>query len=406
MKRIMTIVAVVAIVAMASPLLAGQTVQKQMNREGVVEGQVAPRLIVQRTAIRDDGSQVVEIRFEGTGISALGAWLDFPVLEPVKAKDVTVESELSGRYQLLSRVESMNGHVQVRFAAIDGEVPFQGVPSGKLATVVLPAAVDFAQAQVVGEKTSAADFEAKDVPLSVFTMEDDGPTSRDLLVQAEAMHANDIPTVRGTTTAPGIDFEIVDPTDNDNGFCVTAGGSFTADVLFRPGTDTSTTCSQSCGTVDGGDGRIATAVLDIAFDTSKLTYASASNGDYPDGLIQDNSANGRIGWAAAGDWATDGDTSSALASPCAMAKLTGEMTLMHVTFNVASGFTGSTTLHLRRSADPASPAPRRCTCAVRRTGSRSPWPTPAPTAGTRTTSTRSSMRRSASRSPSTRRPRG
>ena len=351
MKKILTIVAVVAIVAMASPLLAGQTVQKQMNRQGVVEGQVAPRLIVQRTAIRDDGAQVVQVRFEGTGVAALGAWLGFPVLEPVKVREVTVKSELSGRFQLLNRVESMNGHLQVRLAAMDAQVPFEGIPSGSIATVVLPAAVDFAQAQVVAGKASASNFQAKDINLDVYTMEDDGPSAADLVAQARAFRAKDMPSVRGTTTAPGIDFEIVDPTDGDNGFCVTPGGSFTADVVFRPGTDTSTTCSQSCGTVNGGDGRIATAVFDIAFDTSKLSYASAANVDYADGLIQDNSSSGRIGWAAAGDWATDGDTSSALADPCVMAKLDQEMTLMQVTFNVDASFTGSTTLHFRRSAD-------------------------------------------------------
>lgn len=351
-RRIVTVVTVVTLVALAVPALAGQQIEKRMvAREGQVEATKAPRLTVQRTAIRDDGSQVVEIRFEGTGIAALGTWLDFPVVQPVKERAVSVQPGLDGRYQVVSRVESYPGHLQVRVGALEVQAPFEGIPSGSLlATVVLPAAVEVDSASVIQEKTSAADFRAKDLAMQVFLAEDDGPSARDLVAQYASRKS--VPSVQGTTTAPGIDFEIVDPVDGDNGFCVTAGGSFTADVVMRPGSDTTTTCSQTCGTVNGGSGRLATAVLDIAFDTSKLSLASSSKVDYPDGLIQDNSGSGRIGWAAAGDWTPDGDTNGTLASPCAMAKIETEITPMQLTFNVDAGFTsGSTTLHFRRAAD-------------------------------------------------------
>ncbi len=351
LKKAVMIGLAVALVMSALPAFAGQTVQKNTQaREGRVQ---AARLVVQRTAIRTDGSQVMELRFEGSGVAALGTWIDFPVLAPVKAKDVAVQSGLEGRYSVLSRVEPFNGHVQVRIAAIEMQLPFQGIPSGSVvATVVLPPQVDMASARVIGEKTSAADFQARDHSLAVFLTEDDGPTAPDLVAEAAAYRTKAAPTVKGTTGAPGIDFEIVDPTDGDNGFCVTAGGTFTADVVMRPGNDTATTCSQSCGTVDGGSGRLATAVLDIAFDTSKLGLASATKVDYVDGLVQDNSGSGRIGWAAAGDWSPDGDTTGTLATPCVMAKITGEITPMQLTFNVDPSFTaGSTTLHFRRAAD-------------------------------------------------------
>ncbi len=351
-RRIVTVVTVVALVALAVPALAGQQIEKRtVAREGHLTGAKAPQLTVQRTAIRDDGSQVVEIRFEGTGIAALGTWLDFPVVEPVKERTVTVQPGLDGRYQVVSRVESYPGHLQVRLGALEVQVPFEGIPSGSLlATVVLPPAVEVDSASVIREKTSAADFRAKDLPMQVFLAEDDGPSARDLVAQYASQKS--VPSIRGTTTAPGIDFEIVDPSDGDNGFCVTPGASFTADVVMRPGSDTTTTCSQSCGTVNGGSGRLATAVLDIAFDTSKLSLASATKVDYPDGLIQDNSSSGRIGWAAAGDWNPDGDTTGTLASPCTMSKIETEITPMQLTFNVDGGFTsGSTTLHFRRSAD-------------------------------------------------------
>jgi hypothetical protein len=343
---------VVALGALAVPALAGQQIEKRtVAREGHLTGAKAPQLTVQRTAIRDDGSQVVEIRFEGTGIAALGTWLDFPVVQPVQERVVAVQPGLDGRYQVVSRVESSAGHLQVRLGALEVQVPFEGIPSGSLlATVVLPPAVEVDSASVIREKTSAADFRAKDLPMQVFLAEDDGPSARDLVAQYASQKS--VPSIRGTTTAPGIDFEIVDPSDGDNGFCVTPGGSFTADVVMRPGSDTTTTCSQSCGTVNGGSGRLATAVLDIAFDTSKLSLASATKVDYPDGLIQDNSSSGRIGWAAAGDWNPDGDTTGTLASPCAMSKIETEITPMQLTFNVDGGFTsGSTTLHFRRSAD-------------------------------------------------------
>jgi hypothetical protein len=154
-----------------------------------------------------------------------------------------------------------------------------------------------------------------------------------------------------TSTSPGIDVEIVDPTDGDNGFCVGASETFTAQVWVRPGNGTDS-CTQSCGTVTGGSANLATGVIDVAFDDTKLTYQSSAVGThYPDVLLQDNTGEGRIGGAMAGDWSPDADTTGTLADPCAMAKLTSPGVLFEVTFQTVAGFSGSTDLHLRREGD-------------------------------------------------------
>lgn len=166
------------------------------------------------------------------------------------------------------------------------------------------------------------------------------------------------------TTSPGaaIDTEIYNPVDGSNAFCVDAGESFTARVMVRPGTDDQScalACSGGSTTIPGGSANLATGVVDIAFDTSRLSYVSAaSNASTPavDGLIQDNSGSGRIGWALAGDWSTDADPGSTLADPCSMGYLqrsawtAEDGWVFEATFQ-ATGAAGLTTLRYRRETD-------------------------------------------------------
>jgi hypothetical protein len=106
--------------------------------------------------------------------------------------------------------------------------------------------------------------------------------------------------------------------------------------------------------VNGGTAHIATAVVDIAFDNQKLTLVNSTNNSGTaavDGLVQDNSAQGRIGWALAGDWTPNADTSGALANPCDMQLLDSADWVLETQFNVQPGASGSLSLHLRRKTD-------------------------------------------------------
>jgi hypothetical protein len=157
-----------------------------------------------------------------------------------------------------------------------------------------------------------------------------------------------------TTTAPGIDVEIYNPADGTNRLCVQSGSTFWANVFVRPGNQ-SLACSPACGSALGGSANLATAVIDVAFSSARLSFNQAQNNPSPttaavDGLIQtQNVTGGRIGWALAGDWTPDGDTNGSLADPCAMQKLDapGWAFRMQIT-GVGSGMT---TLHLRRESD-------------------------------------------------------
>jgi hypothetical protein len=159
------------------------------------------------------------------------------------------------------------------------------------------------------------------------------------------------------TTNPddGIDVEIYDPASGSNRFCVSPGATITARTYVRPGLGT-TSCTLSCGSgISGGSANIATAVIDISFATAHLSLVSAmTNPDTSyaavDGLIQDNSGEGRIGWALAGDWTINADPSSALKNPCDMMKLDAEGWVLQTVFQ-ATG-TGLSSLHLRRQTDP------------------------------------------------------
>ncbi len=160
------------------------------------------------------------------------------------------------------------------------------------------------------------------------------------------------------TTQPGaaIDLEVYNPIDGSNRFCVAPSATIEARVYLRPGSD-STSCTLSCSppNIPGGSANIATAVIDLAFDTSKLTIVNGSiesNGATTaiQGLAQEqNTADGRIGWALAGTWSTPGNPASSLLSPCDMQMITTSNWLFKVEFQAVG--TGMTTLHLRRESD-------------------------------------------------------
>jgi hypothetical protein len=95
-------------------------------------------------------------------------------------------------------------------------------------------------------------------------------------------------------------------------------------------------------------------VVDIAFDNQKLNSPSTINNPLTaavDGLVQDNSAQGRIGWALAGDWTPDADTSGTLATPCEMQLLETPDWVVEAEFSVLPTASGITSLHLRRESD-------------------------------------------------------
>ncbi len=163
-------------------------------------------------------------------------------------------------------------------------------------------------------------------------------------------------TAIAQTTSPGgvIDLEIINPSDGTNTFCVAPGETLTARLFIRPGTDT-TSCTPSCGTlVNGGAAHIATVVVDISFDSEKLNLSATTNNvgtAAVDGLIQDNSSQGRIGWALAGDWTPNAVTSGTLATPCAMQLLDSAAWVFETEFTVQPTASGITSLHLRRGTD-------------------------------------------------------
>jgi hypothetical protein len=167
-------------------------------------------------------------------------------------------------------------------------------------------------------------------------------------------------TASAQTTQPGdaIDLEVYNPVDGGNHFCVAPSATLEARVFLRPGAGSST-CSLSCSppTVPGGSANIATAVIDLAFDSSKLTYVNGSIESNSataaiQGLAQEqNTADGRIGWALAGTWSTPGNPASSLLSPCAMQMITTSNWVFGAQFQAVG--TGMTTLRLRRETDDA-----------------------------------------------------
>ena len=157
-----------------------------------------------------------------------------------------------------------------------------------------------------------------------------------------------------TTTAPGIDVEVYNTLDGTNRFCVAPAGSFWANVLVRPGTGT-TSCAMACtpSPVAGGSANLATGAVDLAFDPARLSFVSAESNPATaavDGLIQaQNVAQGRVGWALAGDWTPNADPNGVLDSPCATGLLTtsGWVYRAQLTGTVP----GMTTLRLRQPGD-------------------------------------------------------
>ena len=161
--------------------------------------------------------------------------------------------------------------------------------------------------------------------------------------------------VAQTTSPPGIDVEVYDPVSGSNAVCVDLGSDFWANVWLRPG-DSSTSCTLGCGPADGGSAHLAAAAIDVAFDGSHLTFGEAANNPDTayaavDGLLQtQNLADGRVGWALAGDWTPDAEPfTGSLADPCSMHKLSSADWLFRARFIAAAE--GLTTVRLRRETD-------------------------------------------------------
>ncbi|MGD8441259.1 MAG: hypothetical protein PVG53_12025, partial [Holophagae bacterium] len=160
------------------------------------------------------------------------------------------------------------------------------------------------------------------------------------------------------TTHPGdaVHVQIYNPVDGSNAFCVAPGATFQARLFIEPGQD-ATTCTLSCSppSVPGGQANLATGVVDVAFDTTRLSYVADSIVNNPataaaQGMPQEqNVADGRIGWALAGTWSTPGNPGSTLMSPCDMAFLTTDSWLFAAQFQAVGS--GMTTLHIRRETD-------------------------------------------------------
>jgi len=154
----------------------------------------------------------------------------------------------------------------------------------------------------------------------------------------------------------GVEVEIYNPADDSNTFCVAAGAPFWANVLVRPG-DSSTTCDLACSPtpVAGGDANLATGIVNMGFDTARLTYLQGETNPDPgfpavDGLLQEqNVPSGQVGWGLVGDWSVDGDPASQLGNVCDAAKITAEGWIFRAQFVAPA--TGSTTLRLIRETD-------------------------------------------------------
>jgi len=151
-----------------------------------------------------------------------------------------------------------------------------------------------------------------------------------------------------STPGPEIDIEVYNPEDGSNLFCVAPGSLFEARIWVRPGSEAST-CTLSCGSADGGIANLATAVVDMVYSGTMLTMIEAESNPNPnfaavDGLIQNNSAEHRIGWALAGDWEPNGDTGGQLSDPCTMQKLDEAGWIFRVEFIVNEAGTSHLTL--------------------------------------------------------------
>ena len=166
------------------------------------------------------------------------------------------------------------------------------------------------------------------------------------------------PTAAQTSSAGAVvDVEIYNPATGKNTFCVAPGESFTARIWVQPGTDT-LTCTPACGSVvGGGAANLASAVIDVAFDPASLSFDQAATNPDPefaavDGLIQDNSTKGRVGWVLAGDWTPDASPSSGtLATPCQMGLLDEAGWVFEVRFTALPSAAGTGVIRLRRETD-------------------------------------------------------
>lgn len=149
-------------------------------------------------------------------------------------------------------------------------------------------------------------------------------------------------TAQTTVPGPAIDVEVYNPTDGSNSFCVAPGDTFWAGLYVRPasGAGSTMSCNVACGPTLGGPGSVATAAVDVGFTSGQLAFFRADVNSDPgsaaaDGLVQaQNLSQGRVGWALAGDWTPDGNTSGTLDNPCAMLKLDSPEWVVRIGFNV------------------------------------------------------------------------
>lgn len=190
-----------------------------------------------------------------------------------------------------------------------------------------------------------------------------------VVVIALALAVAAAPALPAQTSTPGtgVDVEVVNPGTGGNEFCVVPGDSFSARVYVRPGS-TSEPCPLACGTAAGGTSAIATAALDLQFDSSSLVFEEAESNPATaaaDGLIQlQNLAGGRVGWALAGDWTPNARASSDpadLADPCTMGKLSGAGWVLQMDFILTAPV--ASTLHLRRASGDGFPLSFADACA-------------------------------------------
>jgi hypothetical protein len=163
-------------------------------------------------------------------------------------------------------------------------------------------------------------------------------------------------TAQTTTPGSAVDVEVYNPADGGNTFVVPPQGTFVAALFIRPGAE-STPCRVACqhGDADltGGPAHIAAAVVDLQFDPGVLQLVDVTgntSGAAADGLIQkQHLAEGRIGWALAGDWTPDGDPSGVLADPCHMTTLDTPQWVLRLEFRLLKS--SPTTIHIRREGD-------------------------------------------------------
>ena len=159
---------------------------------------------------------------------------------------------------------------------------------------------------------------------------------------------------------PAIDVAVVNPEDGSNRFAIAAGQSFEVELRVHPvdlgqfpSQAASCDLAECAGAVVGGRGHLAAGLLQLRFDPAALTLVSSEipgTGAAADGIVLDaGAAQGRIGWALAGDFVIDGDRDSGLRSICEMATLSAPEVVLRLTFRRETD--EDTTIHLATPED-------------------------------------------------------